>query len=249
MSQNSLKTFSQKVSELPLWVKQIIYLELKEELELFLTKNTLDLINKENCLQLYIPKLTFIGRKEIETKSKNFPDNIYDFLNFTSQGFNIIEIAVKNNWTLVETSSYFISAINSELLADPDSSCIKGTALYLSGHIRIGEYFIKLGKITIEQLDEALRIQRYLEESTDDGMGLGEVLVNFGFVTKSDVDGILLLKEESKKRYIPDVLNNLDSSFENQDIKKLSEQVSLLTRENNQLKDQLRDFLNIGKKY
>lgn len=243
----NLKTLSNKITELPLWIKQIFYIELKEELESAVTKNILDLIHKDNCVQLYLPKITFEGKKEIESKSGNFPPYIYDLLESISKGKNIIEISVENNWCLVETSSYFINAVNSGLIQNPEISGIQGSFLYLSGHIRIGEYFVKLGKITIEKLDDALRIQKYLEEATDDKMGLREVLINFGFVTKEDVDGILLLKEEGKKRFIPDKLVNTDNINENTELVKLSEQISLLIRENNQLKEQIRQILNIIK--
>ena len=45
-----------------------------------------------------------------------------------------------------ECSNHFINAINQELVSPPESSCIKGTALYMSGHIRLGEIFCKIGK-------------------------------------------------------------------------------------------------------
>jgi len=201
-TQGLFKELHRKISVLPLCIKQVLYLELKDELESSITKGTLDLINKEACFQLYIPQLTFLAQKVIDTRSEHFSPHIYSLLDSINRDLAILEIAIKNDWSLIETSSYFVDAINAGLVVNPDSPGINGTAYYMSGHVRLGEYFIKLGKINIEQLDEALRAQIYLEEATDDKMGIGEILINLGLVTQADVDGILLLKDEGKKRFI-----------------------------------------------
>lgn len=245
---NTFKILMQKIVELPLWIKQIVYFELNEEFKSSSARNKLVSEKKEDFLQIYVPKMTFLGKKELETRSKGLSTNIYKFLEGVSQDLNIVEISVNNGWSLAECSTFFINAINAELLITPESSCIKGTALYMSGIIRLGEYFVKLGKISIEQLDEALRTQKYIEESVGDRTALGEILINLGYITQADTEGILVLKEESKKRYIPDVSSSesSQSAAGGSDLTKLEEQVAKLTRENNQLKEQLRKILKIG---
>lgn len=248
-AKNAFKALIKKISELPLWMKHIVYIELKDEFDSSSAKKSLVFLQKEDCLQLYVPKLTFIGKKELETRTKGLAASVYRFLEDALKGFSIIEIAINNGWNLAECSSQFVTALNTELIIPPESSYVKGTALYMSGHIRLGEYFVKTGKTSIEQLDEALRTQKYIEDSTGDKTGLGEILINLGFVTKADTEGILLLKEECKKRYIPDAGSKADfssSKSDDSDLLRLSEQISQLTRENNQLKDQIRKILKIG---
>ncbi len=245
MSKNSFRALLKKIFELPIWIKQSIYLEIKHELEQTI-KDNIKLIKKDNSLQLYIPKATFLGKTELESRAKNLDENIYKFLSGCMHNLSIIEIAINYNWSLAECSTYFINAINSELIIPPESTSIKGTALYMGGFIRLGEYFVKLGKITLEQLDEALRTQKYIENTVKDKIGIAQILINLGYLTKADVEGILLLKEECKKRYIPD--DDLDSSddfTDNSEAAELKRQISQLTKENNQLKDQMRKMFKI----
>lgn len=241
---NIFKNLLQGIINLPLWIKQIIYLELKEEFESDSAKKSLQFIRKDDCLQTYTPILTFIGKKEIELKAKKLQPVIYNFLENINDGLNIIEITMNNNWSLAETSSCLILSLNNELLIAPESTIIKGTALYLSGKIRLGEYFVKLGKITIEQLDEALRTQIYIEETVGDKTGLAEILINLGYVVKEDTEAILLLKDECSKRYKND--GSLTGSGFGDDVAKLKEISTKLSKENIQLKEQLKKILKIG---
>ncbi len=199
--QDTFNSFMQDIISLPVWIKQIIYLELKEQLENTSMKNCIEMAKKENCLQLYIPKLTYIGKNEFSNKTKELSDEVCKFLISVSQEITLMEIAIKNNWNLSECSRYFLESIEQDLVTKPFSNFIKGTALYMSGRIRLGEFFVKINKITIDQLDEALRKQKELEEAYGDRPGLAEILVNMNFITKQDTEGILLLKEDCQKYY------------------------------------------------
>ena len=200
-SQNTFKAFIQEIFTLPVWIKQIIYIELKEQLENSSMKNCIDIAKKDNCLQLYIPKLTYTGKKELVHNTKKLSENANIFLECVSQNISIMEISIKNNWNLCECSSYFLETIEADLVMKPSSTFVKGTALYMSGKIRLGEYFVKINRITIEQLDEALRKQKQLEASLGDRPGLAEIFVNLNFLSKADTEGILLLKEDCGKYY------------------------------------------------
>ncbi|MEI7474584.1 MAG: hypothetical protein WCK67_07360 [bacterium] len=243
---NIFKKFIQGILDLPLWVKQIVYLELKEEFESDSSKRSLNFIKKDDCLQTYIPRLTFIGKKELETKAKKLQPVIYKFIEDVTSELSVIEIASNNGWSLAETASCIIMAMNNELLINPESVIVKGTALYLSGKIRLGEYFVKLGKITIEQLDEALRTQKYIEETIGDKTGLAEVLINLGYVTKDDTEAILLLKDEGSKRYNSNNDSNLNLAGSCDETTKLREQLTKISKENMQLKEQIKKILKIG---
>lgn len=199
--QNRFKEFIKEILELPVWIKQIIYLELKEQLESSLLNSCFNVTRKEDCLQLYIPKLTYTGKRELESKTKNLSANCYTFLESAFQNISVIEIAIKNSWNLCECSNYFLEAVDAELVLPPPSNVIKGTALYMGGKIRLGEYFVKIGKINIEQLDKALSIQKNMEENIGDRPGLAQILMDLNFLSKADTESILLLKEDCKKCY------------------------------------------------
>lgn len=204
---NIFKLLIKEIFNLPVWIKQIIYLEIKEEIESSPLKKQFESVTRENCLQLYIPRLTYKGRKELEKKTGNFSQEVYSLLEGAFQELSIIETAIANEWSLFDVSRHFIEAINRELIVNPISPAIKGTALYMAGHIKLGEYFVKINKINIEQLDEALRTQKYVEESMGDKPGLADVLVQLSFLTKEDTEGILLLKKDCLRRYESGILN------------------------------------------
>lgn len=60
----------------------------------------------------------------------------------------------------------------------------------------LGNQLIKLGIITEEQLDEALRQQKKLEEQGNKGM-LGQILVDMGYCTQEDVAHAMAMKSGS----------------------------------------------------
>lgn len=250
-SKATFKAIIEKISHLPLWVKQVIYLQLKEEFDNLSVWSSLNFFDKDNCLQLYVPKITFMGKKELESKTKKLDPNIYKILTDTLEELNIIEIAINNEWSLAECAGYMISAIEAELLAQPASIYVYGTAQYLCDKIRIGEYFVKLGKVNLEQLNETLKAQKYIEETLQDKLKLGTILTDLKLATKEEIEGVILLKEESKKKYIRAIItvDQIGNSSFNQQINDLDgdskQKIATLESENRKLKERLNKILNI----
>ena len=205
LSKNVFKLLITEIFSLPVWIKQIIYLELKQEFESSERKGYFRSITKDTCFQLYIPKLTYAGRKEIEKRTGKFSEETYNLLEGAFQELSIVEIAISNDWNFYECSKHFLEAIDQDLIANPTSPVIKGTALYMAGRIRLGEYFVKISKITMEQLDEALRNQKYIENSMGDSPGLADILIDLGFLTKQDTEEILFLKKDCQEYFKPDL--------------------------------------------
>ncbi len=204
MSSNVTSPFEKLNSQilaLPLWVKQVIYSVLKQELEHLLSKSTLDTFQPDDTLQLWRPELTHQGIKEVEQPSGQHNPGIMKTLHFIKQGKTTVDIAILNGWTLEQASMYLLEAIQKELINPPKSGIIQATILYMAGRIRLGEYLVKIGRLTVEQLDQALRTQRYIEESLGERTGIANVLINLGYINKQDSEGILFLKEESKKAF------------------------------------------------
>ena len=205
MPKNMFKRLIKEIFNLPIWIKQIIYLELKEEFDSTGMKSYFDSVTSDTSFQLYVPKLTYAGRKELEQRTGKVSEKVYALMEGAFEELSIIEIAVSNNWNFYECSKHFLEALDNELLASPASQFIKGTALYMGERIRLGEYFVKIDKITMEQLDEALRNQKYIEDSLGDRPGLADIMVDLGYLTKEDTEGILSLKKDCKKYYEPTV--------------------------------------------
>lgn len=250
---SSFESLLNHLKNLPLWIKQVVYAELKGDLESSAARFTLELINRDDTLQLYGPQITFLGRKELEVKGRKLNPATYKFLEGADKNLRILDICIENSWTLESCSLQFLTAMDQELVSPPRSAIINGTAQYLGSRIRLGEYLIKLNKISIDQLDQALRTQKYIEQSIGERTGLAEVLINLGYITQHDTESILFLKEESKKKYVPEICEsdalNLSSSGEfNRIVKENAEIKSHLDKalnENNQLRDQLRKLLKL----
>lgn len=196
---NKFIEFQDKIISMPLWVKQAIFLNLKENLEANITIPFVNTMAKDTTFQFYIPSITFKGRQELETRELGLDINLYKFLEFAQNKTNIAEITIISRWTLEECATCFLDAIEKEFIEKPSSDLINGTVAYLSGTIRLGEYFTRIGKITIEQLDQALRTQKQIIESSGDRIGIGEVMLNLNFITEKDMQAILHIKMKLKK--------------------------------------------------
>lgn len=248
---NKFLGFIEKIEQLPLWIKEVTYVQIHDSLHKSVTQIYMDMLNKKKMFQYYEPILTFKGKQEIENREKGFHLNIYKFLECVQKGQNIIEITINNFWTLEETAIYFTDCLSADLVSHVDSKLVETTAMYLSGKIRLGEYFVRLDKITITQLDEALRSQKQIETSTGDKIGIASVFVNLGLLSNKDIQAILLIKDEAKKRYLIDThFNNFNPTAENSSVDSeiLKKQVAKLQHDNKILKDQLRKILNLSEK-
>ncbi len=202
-----------QVLSLPLWVKQVIYSVLKQELENTLSKRTLDTFQPEDTLQIWHPELTHAGIRALENPSSEFSPELIKILRMARQGKAVIDITLLNQWTLEQCTVHLLTAVSKELVLSPQSGIIQATILYLSGRIRLGEYLVKIGRVTVEQLDQALRTQRYIEESLGERTGIANVLINLGYINKMDSEGILFLKEESRKTYsVNDLFGSLSGN-------------------------------------
>lgn len=189
----------QQLSGLPLWVKQVIYAQLRGELETSLSKATLEAFGPEHTLQLWVPELTRQGLQELERPSGQVEQGILRLLHLSRFKKNVLSITILNNWSLEHCSIFLLQAVAKELISPPRSMPISGTLDYLAGHIRLGEYLVKINRLTIEQLDQALRTQRAIEEAMGERTGIANILINLGYIKKEDSEAILFLKEESKK--------------------------------------------------
>ena len=245
---NNLYTeFTEKILNLPLWVKEIIYFILKKNLKETLPCSNID-TNEEDLYQYLRPQITYAGKKEYE-KLKNIEQtsSLYKFLEELINNKSIIEITLNNAWTLEETSQIYYNCIEKQFVTLPTNQTINAKAAYFAGRIRIGEYLKRIGLIDIDQLETAMRIQKESEKENQK-KGFASILVDLDLVTRDDTDSILLIKQESKRRFILD----FNSSVSEINVEKLRAQedakkIERLTYENNLLKTKLREILKLNK--
>ena len=199
MSKSLFLGFMEKILAFPLWIKQIIFLNLSEDLNTYLSNEFLD-VERGELFHIYKPTLSDLGQNELLTKESKFDESIYTFLNCCSKGMSLIEIAIENNFTMEEVSKAFTFCKTSGFFSSEVPKLVSATAGFIAGKYRTGEYFIRAGKMTIEQLDEVLNKQQEMNEAGKH-VFIAELMVQMGFVEEKDVKSIIFMKEESGKRF------------------------------------------------
>lgn len=245
---NLYADFTEKILNLPLWVKEIIYFMIKQNLKNTLPCSNID-IDAENLYQYLRPEITYAGKKEYERLKLEEPDSTeFKFLEALMNNFSIVEITLNNAWTLEETSQVYYHCIEEQFVARPENPVILAKAAYFANRIRIGEYLKRIGLIDVDQLENAMRIQKE-GELANEKKGFASILVDLNLVTRNDTDNILLIKQESKRRLILNFDTNGDTqSLEASRMAADEKLIKKLTYENNILKAKLRELLNLGKK-
>lgn len=206
--QSPFEVMMDQLNGLPLWIKQVLYVQLRYELTKILTKTTVDTFGENDILQLMVPQINHSGRVELERPSGKNPMEVMKVLYWSSLGKNVMNICVINEWTLEQCCSYLFTAIERGYVMPPASTIIQATLLYLGGKIRLGDFLVKTGRLKFEQLDQALRTQQYIQESLGERTGIGNILINLGYIQKQDCEAILFLKEESKKPFPASILSS-----------------------------------------
>lgn len=246
--QKNSELFLNNVYALPLWVRQVVYIKteqkLSEELEDFL-----DLLNPKEPVQFMVPKITFKGKRELEERASNFSDQFYTFLENCVDGFDVFEITLRNFWTLAETASVFVRAVEKEYVEVPDCERNYIIIQFLANKIRTGELMKRLGKIDIIQLENAIREQkRLLEEGKKER--IADIMIGLGYITEVDIKIILRFKEESKKRFIMGLglasLKMDNQATVAQVYQNMQKELKRLEHENRILKTRLKKLLNIN---
>lgn len=219
MSKSLFVGFMEKMLAFPLWIKQTIFLNLSKDLTNYLSNEFLD-VEEGELFHIYKPELSDLGQNELLTKESKFDESIYSFLNCCSKGMSLIEISIENNFTMEEVSKAFTFCKTSGFFSNKVPKHVAAIAGFIAGNYRTGEYFIRAGKMTIEQLDEVLNKQQEMNEAGKH-VFIAELMVQMGFVRDLDVKSIIFMKEEAGKRFSlnPDEVPSLALEKENYDIR------------------------------
>ena len=238
--------FMEKVLAFPLWIKQTIFLDLSKDLNTYLSNEFLD-VEEGELFHIYKPELSELGNSELLTKDSKFDESIYSFLECCSKGMSLIEIAIENNFTMEEVSKAFTFCKTSGFFSKDVPKLIAAIAGFIAGKYRTGEYFIRAGKMTIEQLDEVLNKQQVMNEAGKH-VFIAELMVQLGYVREVDVKSIIFMKEEAGKRFSvnPDEVPNIALEKESFDIRVENER---LKEENEILKQKMDALLTFIKEH
>ncbi len=248
MKKNIFDLYLEKVRELPLWVKQVMYVKLKEDLQKY---NCVDFLDKYSgkLLALYSPILTFAGNEELARKKAGLDANIYTFLKLCSADYTILDISLNMFLTMEETAKYFMLCVEQGYLERPEADEIYAMAGFISGKFKTGEYFQRNKTLSMMQVQEGLSEQKKIDSYGGKHLKFLEVLDTLGLVKEDDYKIIFLLQEEAKKRFVIDY--NLVPDAErgyNSEGEKQSAEVEALQEENKKLKEKLVQLLQLVKK-
>lgn len=228
MKKNILNIFLDKLYDYPLWVKQVIFVKLKRNLE----KHNFNTIC-ENSFSMYSPVLTFSGKSELADKKCGFDNNIYNFLECCGNNFSLLDIALTNYWSMEETAKYFEFTFEQRFVKIPQSKEVYAMCGFISGKFRTGEYFLNKGSITREQLNQAVEMSQNSENR------FAKILADLGYISYNDAVSALVLKEESQMRFVLDYNITPKYSTELTYGKKSEKEIENLKQENKKLKQNL----------
>ncbi len=236
MRKNVLNIFLDKLYSFPLWVKQVIFVKLKRDLE----KHNFNTIC-ENSFSMYCPTLTFNGKNELTDKKCGFDSNIYNFLQCCENDFSMLDIALTNFWSMEEVAKYFEFCADQKLITMPDSKEISAMCGFIAGKYRIGEYFLHRGCVTQEQLDKAI----CAAENSD--KKFAQILADLGFISYNDAISALMLKQEAQTRFVLDYNITPKCEHELSATQKTDSEIEKLQKENLHLKKKLTQLLELLK--
>ena len=219
MNKSLFIDFMEKMLAYPLWIKQAIFLNLSNDLTTYLSNEFLD-VSEGELFHIYKPDLSELGQSELLTKESKLDESIYSLLNSCSKGMSLIEIAIENKFTMEEVSKAFTFCKTSGFFSQQVPPLVSAIAGFIAGKYRTGEYFIRAGKMTIEQLDEVLNKQQEINASGKH-VFIAELMVQLGFVQELDVKSIIFMKEEAGKRFSlnPEDMPTFALEKENYDIR------------------------------
>ena len=247
MKKNIFELFLDKVFNVPFWVKQVMYLKLSDEMkdkacEEFLRNN------KDEIFATFVPTITFKGKTELTERKCGLDNNIYNFLQCCMNEYSMLEISVNTFLSMEEIAKYYELCLEQNFIKKPESLEIHAMAGYIAGKFRTGEYFKQKGIIDVDQLQQAILAHRDAQQSGNPKR-FGEVMVELGIITENDLKAVLILKEESKKRFILDynTVPQSETTFTN-DNQKYEEEIAALKDENLKLQRKMLQLLELVKR-
>ena len=104
-----------------------------------------------------------------------------------------------------DVSKLFMFAYRKKYIKTEIPNQVVAIAMFISGECMTGEYFQKVGKLSVEQTELILKQQ---EEQKKNGSHtkFAELMVLNGFVEEKDIRSLIKLKEEAEIKAVLDFL-------------------------------------------
>lgn len=214
----------------PLWVKQAIYVELRDDIKKMSNVELLEALDKNDLLQLYIPALSHLGEKIISDKAYAQKLNLsYDLQYYLAKidGIkNVIDLCYENNWTLKYFSQLTIQAEEMGFISEIRSNQIINLFQFIADRIDIGTLLVRLNKITPEQITFAnFSLSEANKTFDDDKITLESVIVKLGYLSQDRINSLLLLKKASE------IVFCADPEEVSEEMEILQENISIMAEE------------------
>lgn len=224
-----------------------MYLKLADEMREQAFENMLQ-NNRDEIFATFVPTITFKGKTELSERKYGLDNNIYNFLQCCLNEYSMLEISVNTFLSMEEIAKYYELCLEQNFIKKPESLEIHAMAGYIAGKFRTGEYFKQKGVINVDQLQQAILAHKAAQESGNPKR-FGEVMIELGLVTEEDLKAILILKDESKKRFILDynTVPKPETQFSS-DNQKYEEEIAVLKDENIKLKRKMLQLLELVKR-
>lgn len=238
MKKNLFKLFTDKLLDYPLWVKQTVFRKLYFDMkENFCEKTVIE--NPEKIFALYEPLITFEGKNEFSKKQSGLDNNIYNFLKYCHENYNLLEISLNTFLSLEETSKLFMFCIDQNYIELPKNKEIYAIGGFLAGKFKTGEFFKSKGLIDENRLAEAIEFQKQSQKP------IGEILCDLDYINKEQIKNLFALKADAKKRFILDSEIYPKSELQISEKEQFISEIKTLKKENEILKLRMKQLLQI----
>ena len=228
----------QRLTTLPLWVKQAVYCELKLNLAETSDVTVLDRIESK-IIQLYKPKLTGNSNRVLNNlnaikANTDFSNDHKVFIKCANEGMTLLEIAHQNEFSFKKTCKILLDLIEQGYLENIEDKGSFNFLLYITEKIRLGEFLVRTNRLTTLQLDKALYTKKCADE-LETGLTFKDVLCNLGYMSARELNNIGAIKESSEQAVrIIDVVQS-----QSDELNSLQDQLDAALFENKKLEDQI----------
>lgn len=186
------KLLLEDLSSYSSWVKEAIYVFLAEDLKQNVSVTRLKSLTAKDSLFLYVPRLTRVGQSYFDSlKYDNAPvdKRLYSFVNSVKNQCNMLDIAQDNGWSLSVTCKYVIKAWEKNVILPTYSKNIYALVRFLAGEIDLGDFLVRLGRISREQLNwvNTMNKSGMMALDEQEQSGYEDIFVNLGYINTDEL--------------------------------------------------------------
>lgn len=204
MKRNIFLLFIQELTSLPLWVKQVILVYLRKDLESYMSADLIT-TDEEKIFHIYRPTISKFGMEELDKKNEEYSEEFYNFLYDCANNLSILEMSIEKKYSMEDVSKLFMLAYNKKYIKQEIPVSVVAIAMFISGQCMTGEYFQKVGKLSEEQTQIILTQQKE-QDKYGEHTKFAELMVENGFVETKDIKSLITLKEEAQRKAVLDFL-------------------------------------------